>query len=198
MEMIINQNAHMSFLNQAITDVTPLSHEAFAELKGMTTTRSLKKNEFILRQDAICKHIYFVKTGMIRIYYLKDGRDVTEWFACDRQFCFSIMSYFHEEPSKLVIQCLEDCEVTYFSKSGLEKLSDENLEISRFYRSLFAGSLIGSQVRMESIQFETALQRYQSLMNNNPEIIQRAPLKYIASFLGITVETLSRIRHQLH
>ncbi|WP_010665605.1 Crp/Fnr family transcriptional regulator [Marinilabilia salmonicolor] len=188
----------MCSLKQVITDITPLSDEAFAELKRLTTTKSLEKNDFVLKQDAICRHIYFVNTGMIRIYYLKNGRDVTEWFACDRQFCFSITSYFHEVPSKLIIQCIEDCEITYLPKSGLEKASDENLEISRFYRSLFAGSLIGSQLRMESIQFETALQRYQSLMNNNPEIIQRAPLKYIASFLGITFETLSRIRHQLH
>lgn len=196
--MIINQNSHMSSLKQAINEGTPLSNEAFAEFLRITSTRSLKKNEFVLRQDAICKHIYFVKTGMVRIYYLKDGRDITEWFACEREFCFSITSYFHEVPSKLIIQCIEECEITYLPKSGLERLADENLEVSRFYRSLFAGSLIGSQLRMESIQFETALQRYQALMNNNPEIIQRAPLKHIASFLGISFETLSRIRHQLH
>ena len=188
----------MSSFKQVINSISPLSYEALDDLEKIVSTKHLKKNDFVLKQDAVCRHIYFVGKGMIRIYYLKDGRDVTEWFACDQQFCFSIMSYFHEEPSNLVIQCIEDCEITYFSKSGLEKLSDESLEISRFYRSLFAGSLIGSQLRMESIQFETALQRYQSLMNNNPEIIQRAPLKYIASFLGITFETLSRIRHQLH
>lgn len=188
----------MCTLKQVITNITPMSDDAFNELESMTVTRNRNKNDFVLKQDAICRHIYFVKSGMIRIFYLKDGRDVTEWFACDREFCFSITSYFHEVPSKLIIQCIEDCEITYLPKSELERLSDENLEISRFYRSLLAGSLIGSQLRMESMQFETALQRYQSLMNNNPEIIQRAPLKYIASFLGISFETLSRIRHQLH
>lgn len=188
----------MSSLKQIANNITPLSNKAFAELEGITTTSSLQKNNFVLKQDTICKHMYFIEKGMVRIFYLKDGRDVTEWFAFDQQFCFSIMSYFQGVPSNLVIQCLEDCEIIYFPKDRLEKLSDQNLEISKFYRSLFADSLVGSQVRMESIQFETAQQRYQSLMDNNPEIIQRAPLKYIASFLGITFETLSRIRHQLH
>ena len=187
----------MSALKEIVNRITTISDEALTKLEEIITTKNLDKNNYILNQDAICRHIYFVNTGMVRIYYLKDGRDITEWFAYDQQFCFSIMSYFQEVPSKLIIQCIEDCEIFFFPKDQLEKLSEQNLEISKVYRSLFAGSLVGSQIRMESIQFETALQRYQSLMNNNPEIIQRAPLKYIASFLGISFETLSRIRHQL-
>ena len=188
----------MSALKQVINDITPVSDQSFSFLKGITHIKPLEKNDFVLKQDAICRHIYFVEKGMVRIYYLKDGRDITEWFAYDQNFCFSIISYFYDTPSKLAIQCIEDCEITYLSKAGLEQLSDQNLEISKFYRSLFAGSLVGSQVRMESIQFETARQRYESLIKSNPEIIRRAPLKYIASFLGISFETLSRIRNQMH
>ena len=188
----------MSLFKLAVEKYVKLSPASFHELEDITTLCQFKQDEFILKHDAICKHIYFVNKGLIRIYYLKESRDITEWFAYDNQFFFSIISYFNESPSKLIIQCIEDCDILFLPKSNLEQLSSVNIEISKLYRSLLAHSLIGSQLRMESIQFETALQRYQGLLKNNPEIIRRAPLKYIASFLGINVETLSRIRNQIH
>lgn len=187
----------MSLFKEAVTDISPLSDQAFQELEGITISKLLKQDDYVLRQDAICNSFYFVNKGMLRIYYLKDGRDITEWFAYDKNFCFSIISFFNKVPSKLIIQCIEDSEVLFIPKLELDRLATHNLEISKFYRLLLSRSLIASQFRIESIQFETALQRYQGLINSNPEIVRRAPLKYIASFLGITFETLSRIRNQI-
>lgn len=188
----------MSSFKQAVNNITQLQDQELQLLESITFSKVFQQNEFVLKQDSIGKDIYFVRKGMVRIYYHKNGRDITEWFAYDNQFCFSIISYFNEVPSKLNIQCIEDCEVIFIPKYKLFKLADINLKIGKFYREMLVGSLIGSQTRMESIQFETALQRYESLMKNNPEIIQRAPLKYIASFLGISFETLSRVRAQVH
>lgn len=188
----------MSPFNQVVQRITDLPDPDLQLLDEITFEKPLKTNDFVLKQDAIGKYIYFVNKGMVRIYYLKDGRDITEWFAYENQFCFSISSYFNEIPSKLTIQCIEDCNILFIPKAKLEILANKNLNISRFYRQLLASSLNFSQLRMESIQFETALHRYEDLMKNNPQIIQRAPLKYIASFLGISFETLSRIRNQLH
>lgn len=188
----------MSFFKQALNNISPFSDSNFSLLESICFQKTINNGDFVLKQDVIGKYIYFINKGMVRIYYLKDGRDITEWFAYENQFCFSINSYFNEVPSKLVIQCIEDCEIKFIPKQELESLANKNLEISKFYRQLIAGSLIFSQIRMESIQFETALQRYEELINSNPEIIKRAPLKYIASFLGISFETLSRIRNQVH
>ncbi len=188
----------MSAFRQAVEDISRLPAESREALESCTYTRSMQAEEVILPLNAVCRHFYFVERGMLRIYYLKDGRDITEWFATDHQFCFSIVSYFQEQPSKLIIECLEDSEIRYLPKDKLEHLSMRDLGVGRFYRTLIAGSLILSQIRMESIQFETALQRYQGLMDAHPEIIRRAPVKYIASFLGISFETLSRIRSQVH
>lgn len=188
----------MSLFKEAVSKFLAISPKALVELEEILIKKSFEQDDYVLKQGAFCKHIYFVNKGMIRFFYLKDRLDITEWFAYDQQFCFSITSYFNDVPSKLIIQCIEDSEIFHLPKDELEKLASHNLEISKLYRLLLANSLIGSQLRMESIQFETALQRYQSLMKNNPEIIQRAPLKHIASFLGIRFETLSRIRKQLH
>ncbi|MCX2745453.1 Crp/Fnr family transcriptional regulator [Mangrovivirga sp. M17] len=188
----------MPAFKNRINSLYTLPDEAFDKLEESTQTKTLKNNDFLLDYHSICRHIYYIKKGMVRIYYIKDGREITEWFAYDDNFCFSIISYFNEEPSNLIIQCIEDSEIILLPKKSLEKLSDIDLNISKLYRSMFATSLILSQYRMEALQFETAFQRYEKLMANDPEIIKRAPLKYIASYLGITFETLSRIRNQLH
>ncbi len=188
----------MSSFKQAVNSITRLQDQELQLLESITFKKLLQQDDFVLKQDSIGKYIYFVCKGMVRIYYHKNGRDITEWFAYDNQFCFSIISYFNEVPSKLIIQCIEDCEIIFIPKNKLHKLAETNLKIGKFYREILVDSLIESQIRMESIQFETALQRYEGLMKKNPEIIQRAPLKYIASFLGISFETLSRIRTQVH
>lgn len=188
----------MNTFNKTVNTITQLPEKDFQVIEDITVSKSLKQGDFVLKQDTTGKYLYFIIKGMVRIYYLKDGRDITEWFAYENQFCFSIMSYFNEVPSKLIIECIEDSDILFIPKERLEELANKNLEISRFYRQLLADSLKYSQIRMESIQFETALQRYEGLLKNNPEIVQRAPLKYIASYLGISFETLSRIRNQVH
>lgn len=188
----------MSTFSRVVKTITPLSEEDIRALESISFNKSLEQGDYILKQGAIDNHLYFINKGMVRIYYLKDGREVTEWFAYEEQFFFSIYSYFHNAPSKLIIQCIEPANILHVPKIELEKLAYANRDIGLFYRQLLAGSLTLSQIRMESIQFETARQRYQKLLSNTPEILKRAPLKYIASYLGISFETLSRIRNQEH
>jgi CRP-like cAMP-binding protein len=175
-----------------------LSDEGKHLLQDISTTKELKKGDLVLAEGEISRHLYFVEKGLLRIYYMKDGKDVTEWLALDHTFCLSIISFFEQTPSRLIIECIENSEIIFTSRDGLMNLSNTNLEIARIFRQLITGSLIFSQVRMESIQFETASQRYQRLLQQNPEILRRVPLMYIASFLGISFETLSRIRAQNH
>lgn len=173
---------------------TTLSHESLNAISKCVRKEKFLKGDLILKHGDICKDIYYVNSGFIRIFYYKNGKEITEWFSNEKNFFFSIASYFNEEPSKLVIEAVEDCEIIYLSKKGLEKLRKTNLEIANLLIVFFSGSLLFSQIRMESIQFETASQRYESLLRNQPEILNKVSLQHIASYLGITQETLSRIR----
>lgn len=180
-----------------MSEVSHLSEKSKSELLQHISIKTIYKGDFVLKHGEICKHIYYVKKGFVRIFYYKNDKDITEWFAAETRFCFSITSFFEDIPSKLVIEAIEDSEIIFLSKLGLEKLRKTNIEIANLLNEFFSRSLIISQKRMESIQFETAQQRYSNLLNEQPSILNKVPLQYIATYLGITQETLSRIRSKI-
>lgn len=188
----------METLKKAIQPISSLSEESWTLLQKVCSSRKYNRNEFVLQQGAVCNGMYFVESGLLRNFYLKDDKEVSEWFAFEGTFCFSIISYFERIPSYLAIQCLEDSEVITLSYQGLERLRKENIEISNLLYSMLSFSLILSQKRMVSLQFETALQRYEKLIKEYPNLVQWVPLVYISSYLGVSAETLSRIRSQVH
>ncbi|MGF1586331.1 MAG: Crp/Fnr family transcriptional regulator [Bacteroidales bacterium] len=163
-------------------------------LEQICTKSVFSKNDFVLKQNTVCTGIYYVNKGLLRIYYYKDGREITEWFAPEDNFCFSILSFFHRTPSNLIIECLEESEIISISRDGIMDMITKDIHISNLYGKLIAGSLVFSQIRMDSILFETAHQRYEKLVINQPDIARRVPQHFIASYLGISPETLSRIR----
>ncbi len=177
--------------------VSPLSMESRKALSKHISVKKIPRGQYILKYEEICKHIYYVNKGLIRIFYYKNGKDITEWFADERQFFFSIISYFEQKGSQLIIETLEDSEIIFLSKEGQDALRKVNLEIANLIIQSFTYSLILSQKRMESLQFESAAKRYQNMLKDHPGIINKAPLQHVASFLGITQETLSRIRSSL-
>lgn len=152
------------------------------------------KGHALVREGSVCNHLYYVSKGLVRIYYHKRDREVTEWLAPDDSFCFSIRSFFERTPSRLIIHLLEPSELLAIHYDDLMRLCDRYHEVEKLFRRMITGSLVLSQMRMESLQFETARQRYLNLLEQFPNLLQRVPLAHIASFLGITQETLSRIR----
>lgn len=186
----------MENFNIRIDKISPLSDKSKKDFLSTWEEWSVPKDYFLVCENTVANHLYFIKKGIARIYYFKNGKEITEWIALDNQFFFSIISFFKQKPSKLIIQTIEPAEGMQIEYNKLIKLCDENHDIERWFRNAITSSLILSQYRMESIQFETAQQRYKKLLSNYPSIVQRVPLSYIASFLGITQETLSRIRSQ--
>lgn len=152
------------------------------------------KGHALVREGGVCNHLFYVSKGLVRIYYHKRDREITEWLAPDDSFFFSIRSFFERTPSRLIIHLLEPSELLAIRHGDLMRLCDQYHEVEKLFRRMITGSLVLSQMRMESLQFETARQRYQTLLEQFPTLLQRVPLAYIASFLGITQETLSRIR----
>jgi CRP-like cAMP-binding protein len=181
-------------LKKAITTISSLSPEGETAFLNAWKYWQLPKDQLLLREHTISDYIYFIKKGVARIYYYKNEKEITEWVAMDNQFFLSITSFFQRTSSHLIIQTLEPSEVYGIHYNDLMTLADKHHEIERLLRKMVTGSLILSQIRMQSIQFETAHQRYERLVKESPDIIKRVPLSYIASFLGVTLETLSRIR----
>ena len=187
---IMQQQEFLNVLGQ----ISPLSEESRSQLMSYISIRKLTKGELLLKHGDVCKHIYYVDKGFIRIFYFKDGKEITEWLTGEEHFFFSIESFFEGSPSQLIIEAIEDSEIIQLSKEGLDTLRKKNIEVANLMVEWISGSLVLSQKRMNSIQFETAKQRYENLTKQQPGLINKVPLQHIASFLGITQETLSRIR----
>ena len=186
----------MKSLEKAIGRISTLSPDTLNIFVNAWKYWQTTKDHFLLRERGIADYIYFIEKGVARIYYYKNEREITEWIALDEQFFLSITSFFQRTPSHLVIQTIEPSEVYGIHHNDFMSLADQYHEVERLLRKMVTSSLILSQQRMDSIQFESAQQRYESLLRSSPNIVQRVPLSYIASFLGITLETLSRIRSQ--
>lgn len=184
----------MEHLQKAISGISILSPESAAAFLPSWKHWSVPKDHFLLKEHAVSDYIYFIEKGIARIYYYKNGKEITEWIAMDRQFFLSITSFFQRTPSHLIIQTIEPAEVFGIHHNDFMKLADEHHDIEKLLRKMVTRSLILGQQRMDSVQFETAQQRYEKLLHNSPGIVQRVPLSYIASFLGVTLETISRIR----
>jgi len=181
-------------LEKAITGISPLSPRSSNVFLNAWKYWSVPRDHYLVREHAVCDYIYFIQKGVARIYYHKNEKEITEWIAMDEQFFLSITSFFQRIPSHLIIQTIEKSEVYGIHHNDFMSLADQYHDIEKLLRKMVTASLILSQIRMDSIQFETAHQRYDRLLRNSPQIVQRVPLSYIASFLGVTLETLSRIR----
>ena len=131
---------------------------------------------------------------MLRQFYYKNGKDVTEHFSYEGCTVMCIESLLKQEPTRLMVEALETSTIYLLPYHTLLNLIERSAEINLFYRRVLEYSLIVSQVKADSWRFETARERYHLLQKNHPEIIKRAPLSHIASYLLMTPETLSRVR----
>lgn len=174
--------------------ISHLSESSEEALKALIHTQSIPKNQDLQHIGQTCKTLYFLKSGLARIYYFHDGNDVTEGFY--EPFCLIARaeSLFAGVPSKKAIQVLEDAEVWSISTKDLFGLYDTHRDIERLFSRLFEGAYVQTIQRIENLQFHSADERYQLLAQEQPEVLRRVPLKYIASYLGITQVSLSRIR----
>lgn len=171
-----------------------LSKEAENAISEIAKEMTIKKNALLQPIGHTCKTIYFIKKGVARIYYFKDGIDITESFSFENNIIARVESLFTGNPSRKAIQILEDSELIAINSTQLFKLYDKYPEIERLFRLIFESAYVNTVDRIEGIQFHSAEERYKALMIEAPDVIKRIPLKYIASYLGITQVSLSRIR----
>lgn len=171
-----------------------LSDHAQQELLSICTEVSFKKSTVVQPIGHTCKTIYFVIKGALRIYYYKEITEITESFEFENAFVARAESLFSGKPSQKAIEAIEDTDLIAINSVKLFELYDRFHDIERLFRKIFEAAYVNTVNRIENLQFHAAEERYRNLIVDHPDILQRVPLKYIASYLGITPESLSRIR----
>lgn len=174
--------------------LTPLSEKGIEKLSSILVRRESPKGSLVLAEGEVSKHVGFVHKGLIRQFYYKNKKDTTEHFACEGQMFLSIESFILEKPTRLMVESIEHTIIYGIPRNALLSLAKDDYEMDQLYHSILEKSLILSQLKTDSFRFETANERYARFMKEHPKIIQRAPLSYIASYLLMTPETLSRVR----
>lgn len=171
-----------------------MTHEELDVLESILVPMKFAKGEMILSEGEVCENIYYIERGLIRQFYFKNGKQITEHLGEDRTIFMCIESLFREEPTKLQVEAIEPTTVYALPKRRLEQVALHNVNIQILYRKILEESLIISQVHADLVRFETAQDRYKKMCKLSPQVILRAPLVYIASYLQMTPETLSRVR----
>ena len=171
-----------------------MTHDELDILEGILEPVKYGKGEMILAEGEVCRGISYIEKGLVRQFYNKNGKEVTEHLGVDHTIFMCIESLFKEEPSRLQVEALEATLVYILPKSKLEAAAIRNVNIQMLYRKILEESLIQSQVHADLMRFETAPNKYKRLCELSPQVVLRAPLTNIASYLQMTPETLTRIR----
>lgn len=172
-----------------------LTNECKSDLKKTSKILTLDKETKIVNEGQFADKSYFIAEGSARAFYIKGDRDITDWFAFENNFISSINSFFLNIPSPHFIEVLEPSTLLEISRENIIRLSDKYKEFDRLGKLIVTKTMLQLQQRIVSIQFETAQQKYENILKIRPDITQRVSLTHIASYLGITLETLSRIRN---
>lgn len=182
-------------LLEHVASIISVSKELEDAIVSASKKTELKKSEIIISSGDKCNDLFFVNKGLLRGYYLdEDGKEITTWFAQEGEFATCFYSFVSKQPSFEIIQSLENCELTSISHSSLQSLYIKFPETERIGRIITENYYIKLEERILNLQFKTAKERYSNLILSKPGLLQRVSLGQIASYLGITQETLSRIR----
>lgn len=171
-----------------------MTHDELDILESILVSQKYAKGEMILKEGEICRQFLYIDKGLVRQFYFKHGKEVTEHLGQEQTIVMCIESLFKEEPTKLQVEALEPTTVYALPKTDLERVAMHNVNIQILYRKILEESLIISQIHADLVRFETAQDRYKKLCKLCPQVVLRAPLVYIASYLQMTPETLSRVR----
>lgn len=153
------------------------------------------KGEVILKPNRTCRHLYFIKKGLIRTFYINTkDKDISHWFSVDNSI-ITILSNFNKQKTTIYgLQALEDTEVLCLKFEDFEAFRKSNPDISELFQRILMDVAIKIADRMVDFQVKTAKERYDKLINEHPNIFMRIKLGYIASYLGMTQQSLSRVR----
>lgn len=182
---------------QFIQEISPLSPESIDAIVPYLSLRNFARKDYLVKQGNISNEMNFIISGSVREYFEDaNANEISTWFGFENSIAVSTYSFFSQKPSLTNIQALEDTDVIVLKHADLQQLFDRFHDIERQGRLLVEQYMVQIEEIKIILQTLTAKQRYEYLLQHRPEFIKRVPLKYLASFLGVTLETLSRVRGQ--
>jgi len=187
----------MTELLRFINCFQELDAETELAIKKYFVKETFKKNEFIIEEGQICSKVYFIQSGLVRRFYINDGQDITEWIYHSNQWITSMSSFFEQKPSFEYLQVCEKTVLYSLSYSDEQKLLEYPL-FSKFHIKQLRLYLARLNEFHHVYKLMNAHEKYSYLITYFPEIIQKAKLKYIASLMDVSQETLSRIRASIN
>lgn len=187
----------MQQLLNSINNYYPLSTSAENALLNCFTKIIITKNEYLVTEGKVCHKLYFLEKGALRGFYNLDGKEITHWFGFENDFVTSFHSFITGEPAVENVQLMESCTLWSIEKETLTDLFNQHHDIERLVRIAYEKYYIRLEERYVNAQFKTAKELYENLISQTPHILERVPLGFVASYLGISQETLSRIRSRL-
>jgi CRP-like cAMP-binding protein len=183
-------------LKTFISKYVDLSAAELEDIAGKFKNKVVKKNDYLLRQGDTCKDLVFVQKGCLRLYYIKDDMEVSVWFAFQESSAIEIYSFISGNPSNYFLQAIEDSEILYLPKTSLTSLYQQQPKMQEMMRNFWEDVILNLINRFTALQTDSAEKRYLDLLNK-PGYMETIPQKYLASFIGVTPTSLSRIRKQI-
>ncbi|MDD6209332.1 MAG: Crp/Fnr family transcriptional regulator [Bacteroidales bacterium] len=185
-------------MDKEITDILrkpyPISDCSIALLLQNMEEVNLSKGDTLFRIGQTDNHLYFIKKGCLRAYVPKEGKEINMWFAFEYDVLASMPGYVKNKPSDINVESIEDSTLLRFSRAKLEELFLNNIELANWGRKLIELEMLAIDRYYTIYNSINAKRRYELLLKEAPQLFQRAALKHIASIIGITPESLSRIR----
>lgn len=183
-------------LNKFLEKYVKLSEAELEYVSNKFKRKLIKKNNYLLKQGETCQDLVFVLKGCLRLYYLKDDIEISVWFALPQSSAIEIYSFISGNPSNYFIQAIEDSEVLYLTKSELNKLYNHQPQMQEMMRNFWEDVILNLIDRFTALQKDSAEKRYLDLLKK-PDYMNTIPQKYLASFIGVTPTSLSRIRKHI-
>lgn len=176
------------------SSVYPMTDGLQEALRSLLKSGEISKKQFLFKKGHVCDRIYFIQKGLFRCFYEVSEEEICSWFMKEMDVIISVESFFMQIPSYESIQAIEDSEYYYITHKELNYLYENFMEFNFIGRKLTEHYYTLSEKRLFTMRSQKAADRYKFLRDHFPDIIQRVPSGYIASYLGITIETLSRIK----